>query len=97
MHKLPAVHMLLQEPGSGDQQDTHKHSIHVLKHTWKEIFKKGKKNANSSQERQLKQVELFNAVQLGHKFKANILADFCCIAECSDTFFTYLSQKLRYS
>lgn len=65
----------------------------MLKHIWKEIFKNGGKNANSTQERQLKQVELFNAVQLGHKFKANILADFRCIAECSDTFFTYLCLK----
>lgn len=54
--------MFLQEPGSGDQRNTHKHRTYVLKHIWKEKEKK-KTTANAIQETQLKQVVLNCSVQ----------------------------------
>lgn len=78
--------MLFQEAGSGNQHDTHKHSTCVLKHIRKEEKKKGKKKTNAKTT-ETSCIKLFGTVQLRPKFQANILTDFCCIAECSHTFF----------
>lgn len=95
-HKLSGVHRLFQEAGSGNQQDTHKHSTYVLKHIWKEKKKKGGGGGKKGQfySGKTTETELFSAVQLRHKSQASMLADFCCIAEGSLFFCLFMSQKL---
>lgn len=93
--------MFLQEPGSGDQRNTHKHRTYVLKHIWKEKEKKknnGQRYSGNTTETGC--FELLSTAYLRHqdKFQAKILADLCCVEECLHTiFYLFIPQKPRWS